>query len=70
MLDKTNDVSIAAESWLVQFEAALAGSNDGTLKVLFHPESYWRDVLALSWNIQTLNGAPAILNALSAWSNS
>ncbi len=64
MLDKTNDVSIAAESWLVQFEAALAGSNDGALKVLFHPESYWRDVLALSWNIQTLNGAPAILNAL------
>ena len=27
------------------------------LKTLFHPDSYWRDVLALSWNIQTLNGA-------------
>jgi putative flavoprotein involved in K+ transport len=31
---------------------------------LFHPDSYWRDVLALSWNIQTLNGRDAILKAL------
>ncbi len=34
------------------------------LKTLFHPDSYWRDVLALSWNIQTLNGRDAILKAL------
>ncbi len=63
MLDKTNDVSIAAENWLIQFQTALTG-NDGVLKPLFLIESYWRDVLALSWNIQTLVGAPAILNAL------
>ncbi len=63
MLDKTNDVSIAAENWLTQFQAALTG-NDGVLKPLFLFESYWRDVLALSWNIQTLVGAPAILKAL------
>ncbi len=63
MLDKTNDVSIAAENWLTQFQTALTG-NDGVLKPLFLIESYWRDVLALSWNIQTLLGAPAILNAL------
>ena len=63
MLDKTNDVSIAAENWLTQFQTALTG-NDGVLKPLFLSESYWRDVLALSWNIQTLVGAPAILKAL------
>src|SRR5216683_4142954 len=63
MLDKTNDVSIAAENWLIQFQTALTG-NDGVLKPLFLFESYWRDVLALSWNIQTLVGAPAILKAL------
>jgi cation diffusion facilitator CzcD-associated flavoprotein CzcO len=65
MLDKTTDVAIAAENWLAQFEAALAG-DDGMLKLLFHPDSYWRDVLALSWNIETLNGAEAILNELKA----
>ena len=64
MLDKTNNVSIAAENWLTQFEAALAGGNDSALKALFLSESYWRDVLALSWNIQTINGAPAILKEL------
>src|SRR5882724_2802372 len=63
MLDKTNDASMAAENWLTQFQTALTG-NDGVLKPLFLSESYWRDVLALSWNIQTLLGAPAILKAL------
>jgi cation diffusion facilitator CzcD-associated flavoprotein CzcO len=67
MLDKTNDAAIAAESWLGQFEAALAGGDDGALKGLFLAESYWRDVLALSWQIQTLNGAPAILKELAAY---
>jgi cation diffusion facilitator CzcD-associated flavoprotein CzcO len=66
MLDRTDDVSIATENWLTQFESALATSDDTLLKTLFHPESHWRDVLALSWNIQTINGAEAILSALNA----
>src|SRR5437763_14877912 len=64
MLDKTDDISVAADNWLARFEDALAKSDDGLLKTLFHPDSYWRDVLALSWNIQTLNGEAAILNEL------
>ena len=64
MLDKTDDVATAAENWLAQFETALGGSDDLLLKTLFHPDSYWRDVLALSWNIQTVNGADAILKEL------
>jgi cation diffusion facilitator CzcD-associated flavoprotein CzcO len=66
MLDRTDDVSIATENWLTQFESALATSDDALLKTLFHPESHWRDVLALSWNIQTINGAEAILRELKA----
>ena len=64
MLDKTDDIAVAAHTWLAQFEDALAKSDGGGLKALFHPDSYWRDVLALSWNIQTVNGADAILKAL------
>jgi cation diffusion facilitator CzcD-associated flavoprotein CzcO len=64
MLDKTDDISISAENWLAQFESALASPHDGSLRDLFHPDSYWRDVLALSWNLQTLNGADAILKQL------
>src|SRR6202048_4409059 len=64
MLDRTDDVSIATENWLTQFESALATSDNILLKTLFHPESHWRDVLALSWNIQTINGAEAMLGAV------
>jgi cation diffusion facilitator CzcD-associated flavoprotein CzcO len=64
MLDRTDDVSIKAEHWLGQFERALADPAGGFLKTLFHPDSYWRDALALSWNIQTVNGADAILSEL------
>ena len=54
------------ENWLAQFETALSKSDHASLKTLFHPDSYWRDVLALSWNIQTINGADAILRELKA----
>jgi cation diffusion facilitator CzcD-associated flavoprotein CzcO len=64
MLDRTDDSSVAADNWLAQFEEALAKPDDGSLATLFHPDSYWRDMLALSWNIQTLNGADAILKEL------
>src|SRR5258707_6129225 len=64
MLDRTDDISIAAENWLAQFETALAEPDDDLLKTLFHPDSHWRDVLALSWNLQTINGADAILTDL------
>ena len=64
MLDRTDDISVAAESWLAQFEGALANASE--LQALFHGESYWRDVLALSWNFQTINGADAIVRELQA----
>ena len=69
MLDRTDDISIATENWLTQFESALVENGPATsgatlLTSLFHADSYWRDVLALSWNIQTVNGADAILQEL------
>jgi cation diffusion facilitator CzcD-associated flavoprotein CzcO len=66
MLDRTEDISIAAENWLAQFESAITTSDGVLLKTLFHPDSYWRDVLSLSWKLQTINGAEAILRALKA----
>jgi cation diffusion facilitator CzcD-associated flavoprotein CzcO len=63
MLDKTDDISVAADTWLAQFEEALTRSDDGLL-TLFCRDSHWRDVLALSWNIQTINGADGILSEL------
>jgi putative flavoprotein involved in K+ transport len=64
MLDKTDDIAVAAGHWLAQFDAALSDADDGALKHLFLADSYWRDVLAFSWTLQTWNGADAILAEL------
>jgi hypothetical protein len=66
MLDRSDDISTAVENWLAQFGTALTASDDGLLKALFHPDSYWRDALALSWTLQTINGRDAILGVLKA----
>src|SRR3954469_3527349 len=61
MLDRTDDLSAAAQHWLANFETAIAKCDEVQLNSLFHRESYWRDVLALSWTLQTINGADAIV---------
>ena len=66
MLDRTDDIAIAADNWLAQFENALAKPGGAPLEALFHPDSHWRDVLALTWDIQTVSGADAILRQLNA----
>jgi putative flavoprotein involved in K+ transport len=64
MLDRTDDIALSAANWLAAFERALECTDSEALRSLFHPDSYWRDVLALSWNLQTINGRDAILKAL------
>jgi putative flavoprotein involved in K+ transport len=66
MLDQTTDISVSAQAWLDQFERALAKPDATELAGLFVPESYWRDVLALSWTLQTIAGREAILGQLAA----
>jgi cation diffusion facilitator CzcD-associated flavoprotein CzcO len=64
MLDRTKDISISAQAWLDQFERALGKAE--TLDGLFLIESYWRDVLALSWNLKTIAGHASIASELAA----
>ena len=65
MLARTDTVATIAESWLAQFEAALAAPDRARLKTLFHADSHWRDVLALTWHIKTVNGSDAVLRELA-----
>jgi thioredoxin reductase len=64
MLDRTEDIAALVETWLARFERALADPDDAVLRSLFHPDSYWRDVLALTWRITTVNGRDAVMAAL------
>ena len=66
MLARTETIATIADHWLAQFERALAERDDVLLKTLFHPDSHWRDVLALTWHIRTVNGVDAILSELKA----
>lgn len=67
MLDRTKDISVAAQAWLDEFRDALGKPEPAAaLDLLFLPDSFWRDVLALSWNLQTLAGRSAIAQALAA----
>jgi cation diffusion facilitator CzcD-associated flavoprotein CzcO len=66
MLARAETIATIAANWLAQFEKALAGPDDVLLKTLFHPESHWRDVLALTWRIRTVSGLDVILSELKA----
>src|SRR5262249_21287681 len=74
MLDKTETkfdtsrdiIAASVAAWLKQFERALAQADRAALARLFRRDSYWRDVLALTWRIQTFNGVDTFLNELQA----
>ncbi|MBK3660905.1 NAD(P)/FAD-dependent oxidoreductase [Bradyrhizobium diazoefficiens] len=66
MLDKTQDISVAVQAWLDEFERTLGKPEPTALNRLFVAEGFWRDVLALSWNLQTVAGRDDIVQALAA----
>ncbi len=66
MLDAPVDIAATASNWLLRFERALTERDDGALATLFLPDSYWRDVLALTWRIDTVSGRETIVRELTA----
>jgi len=52
------------QRWLDDFETAVRTSDEATLAALFEPNAHWRDLLALSWDVQTVSGRDAIVAAL------
>jgi len=50
----------AAQRWLTEFTAALAAPAEADWSVLFAPDCFWRDLLAFTWDIVTLEGEAAV----------
>jgi putative flavoprotein involved in K+ transport len=48
------------QDWVARFEAALAAPAVADWSALFGDECYWRDFVAFSWNIITVEGREAI----------
>jgi putative flavoprotein involved in K+ transport len=53
-------------AWLSEFGAALAAGDPAAAAALFAPECYWRDLVAFTWNIKTMEGRDAIAEMLQA----
>jgi putative flavoprotein involved in K+ transport len=50
----------AVRAWVARFQAALASPGTADWSEVFAEECYWRDLVALTWNIITLEGREAI----------
>ncbi len=64
MLDSTP--RSRATAILTRLEAALAAGDVESAAGLFAPESYWRDLVAFTWNLKTLEGREEIKAMLAA----
>lgn len=54
------------KEWLESLNAALATGDAGAAAGLFNPDSYWRDLVALTWNIHTAETRDGIARMLAA----
>ncbi len=64
MLDQTPEAAVSQV--LAGLNAALAASDPEAVAALFEPEGFWRDLVAVTWNIATMEGRPAIAEMLEA----
>ena len=50
----------AVASWLGPFTAAVSARDVDRILELFVEDCWWRDLIAMSWDLQTLHGAEQI----------
>src|ERR1700742_3366086 len=52
------------EHWLERFDAALQAGDAAAAADLFATDSYWRDLVAFTWNIRTVEGREGVADML------
>lgn len=66
-MNHTNDpTTIQATQWLAALDNALIHSDIPAALALFADECYWRDLMAFTWNIVTLESQTEIRDMLAA----
>ena len=66
MTDLSTHPTQVAGTWLANFSTALERNDIDAAVALFEPDSYWRDLVAFTWNIRTQEGPAAIRAMLTA----
>ena len=64
MLDTT--LSARVQVFLDKFDAAFAAGDIDAAVGMFAPECYWRDLVAFTWNIKTMEGRDQVRDMLRA----
>ncbi|WP_280339200.1 flavin-containing monooxygenase [Nocardia neocaledoniensis] len=54
------------DAWLAAFEAALAARDIDAAAGMFATDSFWRDLIAFTWNIKTVEGRAGVADMLTA----
>src|SRR3954469_9928367 len=67
MLSGAETLKTIANHWLARFQTALSTRDKALLRDLFHGDSHWRDVLALTWRIQTVSRPGPIAEHLDSY---
>ncbi len=57
---KTSTPTAIAQDWLAALDKSLANRDEANTLKLFGDDCFWRDLLAFTWNIRTLEGRDAI----------
>jgi len=60
----TSPVAADIEQWLGSFDEALTRGDAAGAAELFAPESYWRDLVAFTWNVKTVEGRDGVRDML------
>ena len=60
------DPQARVDAWLARFEAALAAGDATAGADLFATECYWRDLVAFTWNLKTVEGRDGVADLIGA----
>jgi len=66
MTDQSTHPTQIAGAWLADFRTSLERQDIDAAVALFNADSYWRDLVAFTWNICTQEGPSAIREMLAA----
>ncbi len=57
--------AVRVDDWLAAFERALAAQDAEAAGALFAAESFWRDLVAFTWNITTVEGPAGVADLVA-----
>jgi putative flavoprotein involved in K+ transport len=59
-----SNVAAEVDQWLSRFDDALTSGDTAAAAELFADDSYWRDLVAFTWNIKTVEGPAGVRHML------